>query len=230
MSNSISIGVATAEATMEINVDPVLAFNFIPKLLPGASFVPSPTNEALISPETVSFTTEISPYEEPAIGGISFQQPVNINVGETVSSIVPEILSAYKYKFENFDISNPSNFSEGDIVFFKIGNNNYSSTLEKASVTSLTLGAKHNLFIFMSYDTVSKKLEVMHKGYFEIPDSKITTWSVGSTLYLDSSDKLNIIPTSTSGHWIRSLGFCIPNNVNKKFIWFEPDTTYLKLK
>jgi len=230
MSNTISIGVATAEATIEINVDPVLAFNFVPSLAPGASFVPSPTNDVLIAPETISYTTEISPYQESTIGGISYQQPVNISVGETVSSLVPEILSAYKYKFENFDITSPSDFSEGDIVFFEAGSNDYSSTLKKASVSNLDLGAKHNLFIFISYNTVSKKLEVMHKGYFEIPNNKITSWNVGATLYLDSSDKLNTTPTSNSGNWIRSLGFCIPNNVNKKFIWFEPDTTYLKLK
>ena len=69
----------------------------------------------------------------------------------------------------------------------------------------------------------------MHKGYIEIPDNKINSWSVGSTLYLNSDSKLNTSPTTSSGHWVRSLGFCIPNNENKKIIWFEPDSTYLKL-
>mgnify|MGYP003126473664 FL=1 len=68
----------------------------------------------------------------------------------------------------------------------------------------------------------------MHKGYIEIPNAKIENWSVGRTIYLNNNNILNINPANNPGTWVRSLGFCMPNNTNKKFIWFEPDTTYLK--
>ena len=83
------------------------------------------------------------------------------------------------------------------------------------------------LFVFISY--IGTTLKVMHKGYLEIPDSKINNWSVGSTLYLNNNNILDIVPATGSGNWVRSLGFCIPNKENKKIIWFEPDSTYLKL-
>jgi hypothetical protein len=46
---------------------------------------------------------------------------------------------------------------------------------------------------------------------------------------LNAAGKLDTSPSTTSGHWVRSLGFCIPNNQNKKTVWFEPDSTYLKI-
>lgn len=227
MSNTISIGVASAEASIGINPEPVTAYNFIGSLPADVSFTPSPNNEALFTAETASYVTEVAPYQESAIGGITYQQPINVQVGEVSGSIVPQLLTAYKYKFEDYTLSNSNDFSSGDVVFFKSGASEYGTTLEKADVFSTEKGAYHNLFIFLSY--TEKTLEVMHKGYFEIPDSKISSWAVGQTLYLDKDNKLDINPSSTSGHWVRSLGFCIPNNVNKKFIWFEPDSTYLKL-
>jgi len=231
MSNTISIGVATPEATIEINTDPVLASNITPKLQPGAAFAPYPDNDVLIAPQETSFSTEINSYQESAIGGIAYQQNVNINVGESISSLVPELLTAYVYRFDDFIVPNHAQFTKGDLVFIKqdYGVNSYNSSLQKVKITSLDGGAKSSLFIFMSYDTVSRDLVVMHKGYFEVPLSNISSWSSGSTIYPDNFSKFATNPTTTSGNWIRSLGFCIPNNQNKKFIWFEPDTTYLKL-
>ena len=100
--------------------------------------------------------------------------------------------------------------------------------MQQISISDVEAGAKKSLFIFISYDS-NERLTVMHKGYFEPDVSKITSWDVGATLYPNDLNKFSTSPTSTSGNWVRSLGFCIPNTQNKKFIWFEPDTTYLKL-
>ena len=116
MPNTISIGITQPEAAIKINADPVLASNVTPRLTPGASFTPAPNQFAEFNVETSPYTTVTSPYEEAAIGGISFQQPVNINVGETVSSLVPDLLTAYVYKFDNFTMPGGHGFSKGDIV------------------------------------------------------------------------------------------------------------------
>ena len=224
---TISIEVASAEASIGINADPITAFNFIGNLPADASFTPTPDNDILITPETVSYTTEIASTQEAPIGGIVYQQGINIQVGSPSGSIVPQLLTAYKYKFENYTLENPSLFSLGDVVFFGAGSNEYNTTLTKASVSNTGFGAYNNLFIFISYTGTT--LEVMHKGYLEIPDSKIDSWVVGATIYLNASNKFHNNPTTISGHWVRSLGFCVPNNVNKKYIWFEPDSTYLKI-
>lgn len=224
---TISIGVASAEASINIATEPVTAFNFLGELEAETSFTPYPDNELLIVPETVSYTTKLTSTPEVPIGGIVHQQSVDVQVGSTSGSIVPQLLTAYRYKFEEYTLSNSSIFAYGDVVFFGSGSNNYNATLYKADVTNTSFGAFNNLFIFISY--TENTLEVMHKGYLEIPDSKIESWAVGSTLYLNSSSKLHINPTTSSGHWVRSLGFCVPNNVNKKYIWFEPDSTYLKI-
>jgi len=224
---TISIGVASAEASIGINPDPITAYNFIGNLAADTSFTPSPYNDILITPETGSYTTDVATTQESPIGGITYQQAVNVQVGSPSGSIVPQLLTAYKYKFENYTLPNSEDFSLGDVVFFSSGSNEYNTTLYRADVSITAFGAFNNLFIFISYTGTT--LEVMHKGYLEIPDSKIESWAVGSTLYLNASNKLHNNPTTSSGHWVRSLGFCVPNNVNKKYIWFEPDSTYLKI-
>ena len=167
---TISIEVASAEASIGISADPITAFNFIGNLPADASFTPTPDNDILITPETASYTTEITSSKEVPIGGIVYQQGINIQVGSPSGSIVPQLLTAYKYKFENYTLENPSLFSLGDVVFFGAGTNEYNTTLTKASVSNTGFGAYNNLFIFISYTGTT--LEVMHKGYLEIPDSK----------------------------------------------------------
>ena len=211
---------------MEINAAPVHAYNFTGDLQPGASFSPQSVNDILITPGSVQFQTTSGSTPQAAIGGIVFQQAVDIQVGAQTKSLVPQLLTAFQYHFDDFELINSGDFQNGDIVYFSSGTNDYNATIAKADVNDTAKGAYNNLFIFVSY--ADSKLTVMHKGYIEIPDSKIQTWSVGRTLYLNNSSILNTSPATASGGWVRSLGFCIPNNENKKIIWFEPDTTYLK--
>tara|TARA_Y100000004_G_C8905262_1_gene408369 strand:+ start:548 stop:1240 length:693 start_codon:yes stop_codon:yes gene_type:complete len=224
--NTISIGTATAQTSMKINVTPSHAFNFMGNLQQGASFSPQNVEDILLSPGSVQFQTTSGSVPSSTIGGIVIQQNVNIQVGEESQSLVPQLLTAFQYHFDNFVLESSSSFEKGDIIFFKLGTNGYSSTIEKADILNTEKGAYNNLFIFISYE--SQRLTVMHKGYIEIPNSKIETWSVGRTLYLNNENILHINPATVSGGWVRSLGFCVPNNENKKFIWFDPDTTYLK--
>lgn len=227
-----SIGIAEATASITINAEPAFAITPNASATNSSVFVPSPSNEALIDVLGSTYIPKAQAgTQSAAIGGIVYQQSVNVTVGANTNSLVPQLLNAYQYVFENMTLT-PSveEFEYGDIVFFiqdTTNLNNYNATILKANVINTSLGAFNNLFIFQSYE--NNTLKVMHKGYIEIPDNKINSWSVGSTLYLNSDSKLNTSPTTSSGHWVRSLGFCIPNNENKKIIWFEPDSTYLKL-
>ena len=224
--NTISIGTATAQTSMQINAAPVHAYNFMGDLQVGASFTPQNVNDVLLEPGTVQFQTTSGSVPQAAIGGIVFQQEVDIQVGEQSQSLVPQLLTAFEYHFDDFLLNNASNFAKGDVIYFYSGGGDYNATIAKADVNDTAKGAYNNLFIFVSYE--NSRLTIMHKGYLEIPDAKIENWSVGRTLYLNNSNILNISPANNSGTWVRSLGFCVPNNTNKKFIWFEPDTTYLK--
>ena len=224
--NSIKIGTATAQTSMEINVSPVYAYNFMGDMQPGASFSPQNVDDILLAPGSVQFQTTSGSTQQTAIGGIVFQQEVDIQVGEQSQSLVPQLLTAFQYHFDNFTLTNSSSFSKGDVIYFHSGLNDYSATIAKADVLHTSKGAYNNLFIFVSYE--NSRLTVMHKGYIEIPNAKIENWSVGRTIYLNNNNILNINPANNPGTWVRSLGFCMPNNTNKKFIWFEPDTTYLK--
>ena len=228
-----SIGIAEAAASITINAEPAFAITPNASATNSSVFVPSPSNEALIDVLDSTYIPQAQAgTQSAAIGGIVYQQSVNVTVGANTNSLVPQLLNAYQYVFENITLPSSVNatIEYGDLVFFLhdgTGLNDYGAGVMKASVTNTSLGAFSNLFIFQSY--TNNTLKVMHKGYIEIPDNKINSWSVGSTLYLNSDSKLNTSPTTSSGHWVRSLGFCIPNNENKKIIWFEPDSTYLKL-
>ncbi len=223
-----TIGIATASASIGISAAPAFAISPNASAVSSSVFSPVADNLALIDVLGSTFVPRATTgTQSSAIGGVVFQQSVNISVGSQTNSLVPQLLNAFQYKFDNFTLINSSSFEYGDVVFFKSGSNEYSATLEKADVTSTASGAYNTLFIFQEY--TNSTLQVMHKGYIDLPASKINTWTVGQTLYLDANSKLNSVPTAGSSHWIRSLGFCIPNNQNKKTIWFEPDSTYLKL-
>lgn len=157
---------------------------------------------------------------------------LSVTLGTILTTPLLQELDAYKYSLDGFTISNANTFTTGDIVYFEFSNgaNPYNSIIKKADVQHVSKGAYMSLMIFLSYN--NGLLRVMHKGYFDYESTDTTNingWSVGRTIYLDHVNKINTIPTANPGHWVRSLGFCVPNNLGKKRIWFEPDRTYLKL-
>lgn len=220
-----TIGIATAQAKMDITATPSAVVPPNVSTVSSNVFTPSPVNEAILNPIGPSFFTTAADTPSTAIGGITFQQTVELQVGMQTNSLVPQLLNAFQYTFEDFTLS--GTFEYGDLVYFNHSSNEYNAALNKADVNNTSKGAFNNLFVFISY--IGTTLKVMHKGYLEIPDGKINNWSVGSTLYLNNNNILDIVPATGGGNWVRSLGFCIPNKENKKIIWFEPDSTYLKL-
>ena len=230
MSHSVTIGIATAKTKLDIQATPSAV---IPPVASGASsysFTPSPTNEALIDPTQQAFFYNQTATAEAPIGGIQYQQSVIVEVGTQTNSLVPQLLNAFQYEFPNFASSSDINetFEYGDLCYFTTGTNDYSSEIKKVDIANTENGAYNNLFIFKAWQ--DQTLYVIHKGYFEVPSSKISAWTTGRTIYLNNDNKFAVTPTIGSGNWVRSLGFCLPNNEDKKIIWFEPDSTYLKLQ
>lgn len=158
-----------------------------------------------------------------SINASSFGGATPNGVGSTLMEI--------KYSFPAFNQPNLSTFAKGDVVAFsdsEIIGNIYNSKLEKANSDDLVFASKM-LFIFIKYS--NNTLVVMHKGYidYEQDAPNIDQWKVGQTIYLNE-DKVSIAPSTNSGAFVKSIGFCMPNNENKKRIWFEPDSTYLTLQ
>jgi hypothetical protein len=90
------------------------------------------------------------------------------------------------------------------------------------------------LMAFVSYS--GSTLVLMHKGYLDFDNistdsnpNALQSWQIGQTIYLNNN-KISITPPNTSGSWVKSIGFCMPNNINKKRIWFESDSTFLTLQ
>lgn len=175
--------------------------------------------------------------EQPTLGGIVLQPDIDIQVGTATNSIVSQLLNSFRYIFPNFPSEEiEDGLTEGEICYFDddvllAGSQStfsvYNCSLKHANVTQLSRGAKSNLFIYIGH--TNGDLTLLHKGYYDMTSDLMPVWSPGKTIYLNNENKLNTSPTATSGHWVRSLGFCIPNTENKKRVWFEPDSTYLRI-
>tara|TARA_E500000305_G_C4019851_1_gene238002 strand:+ start:677 stop:1384 length:708 start_codon:yes stop_codon:yes gene_type:complete len=201
-------------------------------------FVPSPTNEVLID-NIGSANADLLPIAEQAtLGGLVLQPDINVQVGVQTNSIVQQMLNTFRYTFPGFpeeEISSNVTPNSGHVCFFDsstvLGTSEtfsvYNCSFARANVNNLSTGAKTNLFIYITY--ANNELVVLHKGYIDLPDGAINNWSAGKTIYLDPNSVLDTAPTGVSGDWVRSLGFCVPNTQGKKRIWFEADSTYLKI-
>jgi|TARA_R110000744_G_scaffold295082_1_gene405197 hypothetical protein len=168
------------------------------------------------------------------INPIIQSQTIAINsLGLGLSSLpngATESLMELKYSFAGFS-SISSEISYGDLVIFKESvepTNIYGCTLEKANTSDPT-HANKNLMIFVS--NMNNTLIVMHKGYVDFPNTtnaSLNSWVQGDGLYVSESN-ISITPPQTSGSWVKSIGFCMPNIENVKRIWFESDSTYFTI-
>lgn len=144
-----------------------------------------------------------------------------------------ESLIELKYQFVAFPVGSiPSDVSYGDVVVFNTtvseDINPYKTQLEKAS-TSNPEHANKNLFIFVQYTGVD--LILMHKGYVDFDDTTsgaLNSWVPGENIYINSGN-ISVTAPQTSGHWVKSIGFCMPNIENKNRIWFESDSTFFTI-
>jgi hypothetical protein len=149
----------------------------------------------------------------------------------SLPNTISESLIELKYSFPDFVQSDMNDFTYGDVVVLADGDSNsYGCVLAKAN-TLISSHASKMLMVFVSYS--GSTLVLMHKGYIDFDNvsetGPITSWSNGQTLYV-SGTQVGINPPSISGHWVKSIGFCMPNINNKKRIWFESDSTYLTLQ
>tara|TARA_B110000902_G_C14285641_1_gene578654 strand:- start:2415 stop:3119 length:705 start_codon:yes stop_codon:yes gene_type:complete len=220
----------------KISIETVSGFVFMQENI-AYGFVPSASNTALVSPidiNNVPISTSIAP---AIIGGMSLQPDINVQVGSSGNSIVQNLLNSFRYTFPYFPYEEVvGGVSPGQVIYFsstEVINTPdtfgvYNSSVQLADTSSVSKGAVSNLFMYISHAETADII-MLHKGYYEMPDDLIVNWTPGKTIYLNAEGKLDTSPSATSGHWVRSLGFCIPNNQHKKTVWFEPDSTYLKI-
>lgn len=158
------------------------------------------------------------------------------NVGQAgLPGGTSESLIELKYSFRGYSQQGLGDFKKGDVVIIESsqGTNSYNMVITKAN-TGNTAHADKMLLVFFSY--IGTTLILMHKGYLDFDDVSTTdvenslqSWEIGRTLYMDAN-KISITPPAQGGNWVKSIGFCMPNKVNKKRIWFESDSTYLVLQ
>ena len=173
------------------------------------------------------------------IAPILQQANITLNADNVGQSGLPggtsESLIELKYSFKGFNQQGMSNFKKGDVVVLEHsdGVNSYNTVISKASTNSVS-HADRMLLVFFSY--VGQTLVLMHKGYLDFDDistedseNALESWEIGKTLYLNVN-KISTSPPAQGGNWVKSIGFCMPNKVNKKRIWFESDSTYLVLQ
>ena len=231
MANCIPITVTpnNAVAAVQIQIHP--SFGITPLQSNHATINPAPleTQQLEITSGNFSIDTTVDTPTSTLVGGLEIQTPINLEIGVASSTGASELLNSFVVNFENFTITNESSYSIGDCVVFVQGSNAFQSDIAHVDTSNLTKGAYNNIYMFYSYS--GGNLVLLQKGYFDFTSESTNfgAWAVGRTLYVNAAGKLDILPSTSSSHWVKSMGYCVPNTENKKRIWFEPDTTYLKI-
>jgi len=242
MAHEIDIKISTATETLKINYYPE-GFAVIPDSASHQYINTTPNSQSVEIQDVTSYSITNPDNSNNLV--FSASNALNVTLGTAASSQLLESLDAYKYSFPDFNNYGVINgvvsaFSEdlttltaGDIICFRPHTtgtfNQYNTTLKLADVSDLDKGAYNSLMIFLSYNNGT--LKVLHKGFFdyETNSTNVNDWQVGRTIYLNEENKIDIVPTTQPSNWVRSLGFCVPNKENKYRVWFEPDSTYIKL-
>ena len=190
-----------------------------------------PNNDLSLFNDPGDNAVNVNTYNTNNTSSIGLSPCLNVILGTLPENTFATELEGFKYAFNNFVDSGTSSFVYGDIVYLESDltaeANEWKAVCRKADTLNIHNGGFNSLFVFISH--INNNLIILQKGFFDLEDVNITQWTAGRTIYLNESNKLDITPTSVSGGWVRSLGFCIPNTVNKKRIWFEADSTYIKI-
>lgn len=231
MSNEISISVVKASEAITIVGEPE-GYAFTPSTTTGKFLVAEPNNDFSFTPEAGYNSYGINTFTDSSASIINVGSQVNITLGKEPENVFAKELDGFKYSFPNFVDSDTSTLSFGDVVYLESdldsSANDWNAKCKKVDVSDINKGAFQALFIFISHQNNS--LHLISKGFFDLEDVNFSPqWTAGRTIYLNSDNKLDITPSGVPGGWVRSLGFCIPNKDNKKRIWFEPDSTYIKM-
>ena len=242
MAHEVNIKTSIATETLKINYYPE-GFAVIPDSASHQYINTTPNIQSVEIQDVTSYS--ITNVDNSSNLSFDASNALGITLGTAPSSQLLEGLDAYKYSFPDFNnygvvdgvvsalSEDLSTLTAGDIICFKPHTtgtvNDYSTTLKLADVSDLSNGAYNTLMIFLSYNNGT--LKVLHKGFFdyETNSTNVNNWEVGRTIYLNANNKIDTTPTTQAANWVRSLGFCVPNKENKYRVWFEPDSTYIKL-
>jgi len=239
MAHEISVNINHAKEDINISAYPDgLVFNPSHKTTPFV--LAKPSNSVSVIGHHVNVVSS-NTYADNSVTVINVGSQLNITLGTLVESPFQNHLDSFTYQFDDFvdpgietawggdgwDIS----LKFGDVVYLKSDlsetANEWNAVCRKAFVDNVDYGAFNTLFIFISH--INDRLILMHKGFFDLNDANISQWTAGRALYLNENHILDITPTGQANNWVRSLGYCVPNKVSKKRIWFEPDSTYIKI-
>tara|TARA_R110000744_G_scaffold85967_2_gene168006 strand:+ start:7900 stop:8598 length:699 start_codon:yes stop_codon:yes gene_type:complete len=232
MAENISITVSES-SSFKINAYPN-GFAIIPTSGYSHFFNPEPDNNYAFSVSGNEVLNIQNAESSFGIGSFDISGAVNVTLGTLPYSTLASELDGFKYKFENFNLTtaDQNSLSVGDVVYFKHidSYNQYNCTVKKALTSDISKGAHSGLLIFLGY--TGGNLFIMSKGYFDYEqnDNRLVNWESGKTIYLNDQSNIDVSPSTLSNYWVKSLGLCIPNNINKKRIWFDPDSTYLKIR
>lgn len=227
MSDTIQISVENAKANLDISGYPN-----------GVAFEVGVVNSEYVVPahpnKTISVDDKLLDYDfTVAIPqtslGLTGSSCLDITLGTLPENELYKDLNKFKYRFENFVDSGTSSLEAGDVVTLveNIDYNAWNCECKKVDTDDVYTGAFNTIYIFISHE--DNDLILMSRGYFDLPDSKISQWTSGRTLYINQNNILDITPTGASGAWVRAMGMCIPNTENKKRIWFQPDSTFIQI-
>jgi len=191
---------------------------------------PSPNNLYEYSAVGTSVAANIINADAIAsLSDIGTSATLQVNVGIAAHSQFQNELQGFKVLYKGFE-ADVSSFSFGDVCYFQETSNSvpYSVYLRSADVIQQLYG-QSQLFVFLSYQ--NGNLLLMRKGYIDYPttSTSITNWKAGKMLYIDKDDKFNTEVSYTSGNYVRSVGFCVPNKDGVYRIWFESDNTFVRV-
>ncbi len=228
MSDIIQISVDSAKTNLQISGYPEgVAFKV--GVVNSEYVVPAPPNKVIAADSGVvdyDFTVET-----PATStSLSASPCLDITLGTLPENDLYKDLNSFKHLFENFVDSGTSSLESGDIVTLveDIGYNSWNTKCKLVNTSDVYTGAFNTLYIFLSHE--GDDLILISRGYFDLPDSKISQWTPGRTLYIDHNNRFHITPSEVSaGGWVRAVGMCVPNTESKKRIWFQPDSTFIQI-
>ena len=224
----ITVTPGITSQSVQIQVNPSFAITPIHSASPAITPAPPSAQQVDVTSGQFTITSTVDAPTVTLVGGIAVQTPINLEIGSAASTGLPELLNSHIVKFRNFVITNAESYNTGDCIVIVPGSNAYNSDITKADTSIMTRGAYNNIWMFLNYS--GNDLILLQKGYFDFSNDSTNfgEWMPGRTLYLNADGILDLLPSATSLHWVKSMGYCIPNTENKKRIWFEPDTTYLK--
>jgi len=233
MAHEIGITISTPSQVVNITTD-TSSYAITPTAVTQDFFEPQPDNTysfTHLAPEIYSVTNTTGTSN---ISGFDCVGAVNVTLGALPYSQMAKELEGFKYIFPDFIQGGTSIFSAGDVVCFQEDvsefANTYNSKLSHAKPHIFDRGAQNNLFLFLRFE--GDDLYLLHKGYFDFEQdaTNFDDWVAGRVIYLNEFHNLSTSPATASNSWVKSLGFCIPNTSSKKRIWFESDSTYLKIR